>query len=89
MSSTRDRRDAVRAKLSKASRAAGWTEYDSYQVFFLTAPGEPGHVRLPTPLVNTRSGRGSAYVQRQRYVRVNDLMAAATTADLGESLGCV
>jgi hypothetical protein len=82
LKSTRDPRDDALAAIIRAARAAGWDEFDTYQVFFLSRPGEPGHVTLSAPLPNTRSGRGSAYVQRQRYARVDDLRRAVTTADL-------
>lgn len=54
----------------------------SYQVFLLTRPGDPEHRALPQALPHTGRGRGSAFVQRQRYLSLHALQTAATTADL-------
>jgi hypothetical protein len=82
---TRDPRDRRLADIIKQSRARGWVE-DRYQVFFLTAPDASGradgHVTLERAISNTRTGRGSAWVQRQRYVTVAALLAARNTSDL-------
>lgn len=80
---TKDPRDAALADVIRAAIAAGWTGAPSYQVFLLTPAGAPestGHVTLPAPIPNTRSGRGSAYVQRQRYASVDALRTATTTS---------
>lgn len=53
-----------------------------YQVFLLTGPGHPHHRRLAAALQHSGSGRGSAFVQRQRYVSLHSLETAVTTADL-------
>lgn len=53
-----------------------------YQVFLLTSPGDARHRRLNRALPHDGVGRGSAYVQRQRYVSLHALETAATTADL-------
>jgi hypothetical protein len=54
----------------------------SYQVFLLTRPGDPEHRALPQVLPHPGRGRGSAFVQRQRYLSLHALQTAATTADL-------
>jgi hypothetical protein len=82
LKATKDPRDDDLAELIKAARSSEWDEHETYQVFFLTRPGGAGHVTLPAALPNPRSGRGSAYVQRQRYATVEDLRRAASTADL-------
>lgn len=53
-----------------------------YQVFLLTSPGDPHHRRLTAALPHEGSGRGSAFVQRQRYVSLHSLETATTTGDL-------
>jgi hypothetical protein len=53
-----------------------------YQVFLLTSPGDPAHRRLAAALSHDGTGKGSAFVQRQRYVSLHSLETAATTADL-------
>ncbi len=80
---TKDPRDVALADVIKASIKAGWTGSPTYQVFLLTKAGAPertGHVTLPAPIPNSRSGRGSAYVQRQRYASVDALRTALTTS---------
>jgi hypothetical protein len=52
------------------------------QVFDLTRPGHPDHKALPHPVRHHGRGRGSAFVQRQRYTSMADLARAASTADL-------
>jgi hypothetical protein len=54
----------------------------SYQVFLLTRPGDPEHRVLPQALPHPGRGRGSAFVQRQRYLSLHALQTAATTANL-------
>lgn len=53
-----------------------------YQVFLLTGDGHPSHRRLSADLPHTGTGRGSAFVQRQRYVSLHSLETAVTTEDL-------
>ncbi|WP_232519718.1 hypothetical protein [Actinosynnema pretiosum] len=52
------------------------------QVFLLTTSGHPDHRELSAPLPHDGAGRGSAFVQRQRYVSLHALETATTTADL-------
>ncbi|MEI4273195.1 hypothetical protein TEK04_15825 [Klenkia sp. LSe6-5] len=81
---TRHPRDLRLAHVIKAARSAGWTG-DQYQVFLLTSDSDPpgsGHVSLASQVEHGRRGRGSAYVQRQRYVAVDALEQATTTSDL-------
>jgi hypothetical protein len=76
-----DRFDRKIADVIDATRA---TRTDGrYQVFLLTAPGHPNHRRLGAVLPHNGAGRGSAFVQRQRYVSRHSLETATTTADLG------
>jgi hypothetical protein len=58
-----------------------WTD-GRYQIFLLTSPGDPKHRQLNVALSHDGNGRGSAFVQRQRYVSLHSLETAATTADL-------
>ncbi len=53
-----------------------------YQIFLLSSPGDSRHRRLGQPLPHVGMGRGSAYVQKQRYVSLHSLETAETTADL-------
>lgn len=75
-----DRFDRKVASVIDAS-AAPWTD-GRYQVFLLTGPGHPDHRRLGAALQHNGTGRGSAFVQRQRYVSLHSLETAVTTADL-------
>lgn len=52
------------------------------QIFDLTRPGHPDHKTLSSPIPHHGRGRGSAFVQRQRYTSMADLTRAASTADL-------
>ena len=76
-------RDKHIADVIKASRGFGWTD-NEYQLFLLTQQDErgrrDGHVTLSSELANQRTGWGSVWVRRQRYVAV----AASRSA---ESLG--
>jgi hypothetical protein len=67
------------------SRAAGWVD-DEYQLFLLTQNDsfgiQKGHVHLVSPVPQTRRGRGSAWVHKQRYASVGAIQAATTVADL-------
>jgi len=76
-----DRFDRRIARLIPAARQAGWTG-GRYQVFLLSAPGDPRHRSLRQPIPHLATGRGSAFVQRQRYVSLHALETADTTADL-------
>ncbi|MGV9335485.1 hypothetical protein [Nocardia sp. NPDC003726] len=75
------------AEIIKGARELGW-EGNEYQLFLLTRPDSEGqssgHVTLNTELRHQRSGRGSAWVQRQRYVAVAALEAARTLGDLDQ-----
>lgn len=68
-------------KIMQSAYDAGWT-HGTYQVFFLTEPGEPGHVTLPARIVNDRAGKSSAFVRKQRYTSIHQLRHAATVWDL-------
>lgn len=80
LGTSEDRLDRKIATVIEAS-AANWTA-GRYQVFLLTGPGHPEHRRLTGALPHNGSGRGSAFVQRQRYVSLHALETATTTADL-------
>lgn len=69
------------SEIISASRAAGWAE-GRYQVFDLTRPGDPEHLTLPAAVAHAGTGRGSAFVQRQRYTTASRLRVATDTADL-------
>lgn len=58
-----------------------WTD-GRYQVFLLTSPGDPRHRQLAKPVPHAATGKGSAFVQRQRYVSLHSLETATTTADM-------
>lgn len=73
------------AEIIKGARALGWEE-DEYQLFLLTGPDAEGrsrgHVTLRGELRRQSRGRGSAWVQRQRYAAVAALQSARTLGDL-------
>lgn len=75
---TRDRR---LSEIISTSRALG-VPAGRHQVFDLTRPGHPDHRTLAGPLPHGARGRGSAFVQRQRYSSMAELSRASTTADL-------
>jgi hypothetical protein len=75
-----DRFDRKIAAVIDASKSI-WVD-GRYQVFLLTSPGDPKHRQLSATLPHEESGRGSAFVQRQRYVSLHALETALTTADL-------
>ncbi|ONI70473.1 hypothetical protein ALI144C_48390 [Actinosynnema sp. ALI-1.44] len=79
----RDSTDRNDRKIAKVidSTIDSWTG-GRYQVFLLTAPGHPDHRRLKVPLPHNGTGRGSAFVQKQRYVSLHSLETASTTADV-------
>lgn len=79
--STGAARDLQIANVIAISRAQGWDQ-GRYQVFLLTGPGDPGHRTLRAPVPHTSSGRGIAYTQRQRYVVLDTLRGASSTANL-------
>jgi hypothetical protein len=78
--------DAQVANAISYTRARGW-DADSYQVFLLTreTPGALDHRVLPRSIRHERSGRGSAFVRKQRYFHYVDLASAHTTDDLPRS----
>ena len=76
-----DRCDRKVAKVIAATRAEGWSD-GRYQVFLLTQPGDPKHRSLTTAIAHNAVGKGSAFVQRQRYVSLHALETANTTSDL-------
>lgn len=81
-----DSRSQRLAKVITAARAAGW-DGDRYQVFLLTDPGAgspSSHRQLRQTLPNTRHGRGSAWVQRQRYVALDRLLGATSLGELDQ-----
>lgn len=73
------------AGLIREGRKRGW-EDDQYQLFLLTRPDSHGyghgHVTLGAELSNQKTGRGSAWVRRQRYVGVKVLKSAKSLSDL-------
>ncbi|MFK3669035.1 hypothetical protein ACI2IX_02600 [Leifsonia aquatica] len=81
LATSTDRNDRKLSTVIRASRDAGWTD-GTYQVFLLTRAGDPQHRSLSGSVPHTTLGRGSAFVQRQRYVSLHGLETAQTTADL-------
>lgn len=69
------------AEIMEAGLDHGWTA-GRMQVFDLTSAGHPDHRRLDRAVPHTARGRGSAFVQRQRYVSMAVLSRARTTVDL-------
>lgn len=75
-----DRFDRKIAEVINKS-SSGWPD-GRYQVFLLSSPGDARHRQLSTALTHGGAGRGSAFVQRQRYTSLHALETAATTADI-------
>lgn len=78
-------RDRQIAEIIKQSRELVWTD-NEYQLFLLTRPGgegqATGHVTLNAELRRQKTGKGSAWVRRQRYVAVPTLQSAQALGDL-------
>jgi hypothetical protein len=74
------------ARIIERTLDDGWSG-PAQQVIFLTRPGatDEGHRRLSRPVPHEASGRGSAFVHKQRYFHFSDLASAVTTADLPKS----
>ncbi|MFY9262277.1 MAG: hypothetical protein WBH82_07660 [Arcanobacterium sp.] len=78
-SSSRDER-----KLGQAIQAVldeGW-DTGTYQFFILSGPDDPASVALKNELTNTRTGRSSAFVRKQRYTSIHQLHHAQDIWDL-------
>ncbi len=56
--------------------------HGTYQIFLLSRPTDPAHVRLKEPLQNSRDGKSSAYVRKQRYTSIHRLRHASTVWEL-------
>ena len=67
--------ELIEATLAEGSRIEG----DIHKVFLLSAVGDPATVTLRAPISHLAGG---AFVQHQRYVFLEDLSKAETTADL-------
>lgn len=80
-----DRNDRKIAALIRASRSSGSTG-GVQQVFLLTRDGDPQHRKLASPLTHVTGGRGTGFVQRQRYASLHALETASSTADLMTAL---
>jgi hypothetical protein len=79
----RDSVDRFDRKIAEVIDSSSETYTDGrYQVFLLTGPGHPNHRQLAASLPHSGTGRGSAFVQRQRYVSLHGLETAVTTTDL-------
>jgi hypothetical protein len=81
LAGSQDRWDRKISAVITASRQCGW-QGGAYQVFILTRNGDPEHRNLAQPLNHQTGGRGSAFVQRQRYVSLFALETSKSTADL-------
>ncbi|MEV4344051.1 hypothetical protein AB0J83_06190 [Actinoplanes sp. NPDC049596] len=78
---TGDPRDRRLADIIDQSSADGWGG-GRYQVFLLSAPGEPDHHTRNTLIPHTSTpGRGRAFTRSQRYAVRQQLISAATTSD--------
>lgn len=59
----------------------GWPEGRN-QVFDLSRPGEVGHLTLSHPIPHLKTGKGSAFTQKQRCTTSQAMLDASSTADL-------
>lgn len=78
---SKKREERKLGKIMAASLQQGWIP-GKYQVFVLSEKGDPQHVTLEKPLKNGRRGRGSAFVNRQRYTSIHQLRHARDVWDL-------
>lgn len=76
--------DRQLANVIKYTRKHDWN-HDAYQVFLLSRPAEEGHRTLRAPIAHLKTGRGSAFVQGQRYFHYAHLSSATTTDDLPQA----
>jgi hypothetical protein len=58
-----------------------WSE-GAYQVFLLSRPGDNDHRTLQSPILHTKTGRGSAFVRRHRYVSLHSLQTSSITDEI-------
>ncbi|MFF0546065.1 hypothetical protein ACFYTF_24820 [Nocardia thailandica] len=71
------------ATVISTSRSVGdFWKHGRYQVFLLTRPGDARHIGLKSPIPHLATGRGSAYVQRHRYISHHSLRSASDTSQL-------
>jgi hypothetical protein len=68
----------IQASLASGERADGAI----HKVFILSPPGDPETVELAQPLPHEGEGKGSAFTMGQRYVYLESLKTAESTADL-------
>lgn len=73
--------DRKLAKIIKEG-SSGDLKHGVYQVFILSSEDDPAHVRLDAPLRNDLTGKGSAFVNKQRYTSVHQLRFAQDLGDL-------
>lgn len=78
---TNDSEDCRLAEVIKEYREHGF-ENPKYQVFLLDSQATDKHIQLDKALRNDKRGRGSAWVRRQRYVKLQDLQNAQHISDL-------
>lgn len=81
LDTSNDRNARKIAKIIRASRKSFWTA-GTYQVFLLSCPGAQAHRALPGPIPHSNQGRGSAFVQKQRYTSLHALEIATSTDEL-------
>lgn len=81
--SSADSTDRKIGRVILYSQQHGW-DGGRYQIFILTKinNGNREHRRRPDPIPHQKTGRGSAFVQKQRYSSVNRLQVVLSTADL-------
>ncbi|MGH1979075.1 Abi family protein [Rothia sp. L_38] len=75
------------AEIIKEARSLGWNEFDEYQIFFLSRDSDDdseqvGHITLDSSLSTSKSGRGSAWVRKQRYVMIDQIQEVTSLDDL-------
>lgn len=64
-----------------ASHAAGWTN-GRYQIFLLGNVRDPRTIGLKAGIPHLQRGRGSAFVQRHRYVSHHSIQSARDTSEI-------
>ncbi|MEU7138435.1 hypothetical protein ABZ942_03170 [Nocardia sp. NPDC046473] len=68
-------------KISASQSLGPWTD-GRYQVFMLSRNGDSSHIQLKAGIPHRQVGRGSAFVQRHRYLSHHSLQSASDTGQL-------
>ncbi|WP_063776057.1 hypothetical protein [Nocardia vulneris] len=71
----------IGAAITVSQGNSAWPE-GRYQIFLLSSPEHPETITLNSAIPHSQTGRGSAFVQRHRYLSHHALRSAKDTSDL-------